>query len=178
MSWPHLNLGFPRYLDPVVPKFPRYYPSYPHCYIYIVVLCNFLSLYSWWWPYKPKYIKFYLTCFVFVKRYLVTLIPSFCDYLQCFTSHYRPHWLRFLTFVVIFSDSCRNTDTKKNQTCREVTETVFSTEVHSLRHQKAAQSKGNLHYLYFYFYLFTILKFYPLNINLIFQLVLVKMENN
>ncbi|KAF6216723.1 hypothetical protein GE061_001070 [Apolygus lucorum] len=37
----------------------------------------------------------------------------------------------------------RNNDTKKNLSCREVTETIFSTEVHSLRHQRASQQKGS-----------------------------------
>ncbi|XP_024083399.1 uncharacterized protein LOC106671833 isoform X2 [Cimex lectularius] len=35
----------------------------------------------------------------------------------------------------------RNTDPKRNQSSREVTETVFSTEVHSLRHQRMSQQK-------------------------------------
>ncbi|XP_073993929.1 uncharacterized protein isoform X4 [Rhodnius prolixus] len=37
----------------------------------------------------------------------------------------------------------RNSDTKKSQTCREVTETIFSTEVHSLHHQRSSLQKGS-----------------------------------
>ncbi|BES90173.1 Hypothetical protein NTJ_02981 [Nesidiocoris tenuis] len=37
----------------------------------------------------------------------------------------------------------RNNDIKKNMLSREVTETIFSAEVHSLRHQRASQQKGS-----------------------------------